>query len=67
VNKGKNVWFVVVSSATVEPAPVNPLPSPTNDVAVITPETLIPVELIVTPDPTNEVAVTTPVTQHHQD
>ena len=37
---------------TVEPAPVNPLPLPTKEVAVITPVTLIPEELNVSPVPT---------------
>ena len=52
VKSGKNSWFVVVSMNTVEPAPVNPLPLPTKEVAVITPVTLIPEELNVSPVPT---------------
>jgi hypothetical protein len=43
-----------------EPALVNPEPSPTKDVAVITPA-MIPPEVMVTPEPiTALVAVTTP-------
>jgi hypothetical protein len=66
VNNGKNSWSVVVSLNTVDPAPVNPEPSPTNADAVIIPDVLIdPVEPIPTPvnpepSPTNADAVIIP-------
>ena len=49
----RNVAFVFVRMFSVFPTPVNPVPLPTNEVAVTTPTTLIPDSLVVTADPTN--------------
>ena len=49
----KNVAFVFVRMFSVFPTPVNPVPLPTNEVAVTTPTTLIPDSQVVTADPTN--------------
>ena len=49
----RKVAFVFVRMFSVFPTPVNPVPLPTNEVAVTTPTTLIPDSLVVTADPTS--------------